>query len=64
MKLFVIYTTDIDGDLVFWNNDLGFGDMSQATVYTEEETIDFDLPIADSEPEWLELPSTVERIPE
>jgi len=43
--------------LLFWNNEYGFGSLSTATVFTEDEARRFDLPFADDQPEWVELPS-------
>lgn len=42
--------------LLFWNTDDGFGSLATATVFTEQEALVYDLPIADDQPEWVQLP--------
>ena len=50
-----------DEGLLFWNENDGFGSLEAARVYTEEQARDVDLPIADNQPEWLALPSSLTR---
>lgn len=50
---------DREHGLLFWNTDTGFGDLASATLFTEEEATDFDVPIAFDEPEWLACPAGV-----
>ena len=54
---FVLATRDRTHGLSFWSNEYGFGPLFNATVFTEAEASDFDVPIADNEPEWLALPA-------
>lgn len=54
---FVLAARDSDGDIAFWNSDTGFGALSTATVFTEEEAKAHDPVIAADEPEWLALPA-------
>lgn len=53
----VVATRDAEEGLLFWNTETGFGDLERATVFSEAEAADFDLPIANDQPEWLALPS-------
>ncbi|WP_328281972.1 hypothetical protein [Sphingobium sp.] len=53
----VIAMRDADEGLLFWNGDDGFGALETATVFSEAEAADIDLPIANDQPEWLALPS-------
>lgn len=65
-KLYVIATDRSDfhadeldeGETVtlFWNDQNGFGSLSDATIYTEAEAQNASLPFADNQPEWVELP--------
>ena len=61
--LYVISTFTPDDGPLFWNHREGFGDLSCATVFTEAlPGIDCgrgtnDLPIADNQPEWEQLPA-------
>ncbi|SKB62731.1 hypothetical protein [Sphingopyxis flava] len=48
--------------LLFWNNEDGFGALATATVFTEEEAQSYALPIADDQPEWVELPPYVKEL--
>jgi len=52
----VIAMIDPDHGLLFWNNLDGFGSLEAASVFTEREAANFDLPIAAHKPEWLALP--------
>jgi len=52
----VIAMRDAEEGLLFWNNDTGFGSLETATVYSEAEAVNTNLPIADDQPEWLALP--------
>lgn len=52
----VIATRDAEEGLLFWNSDDGFGALETATVFSEAEAADIDLPIANDQPEWLALP--------
>lgn len=52
----VIATRDVEEGLLFWNSDTGFGALETATVFSETEAANADLPIADDQPEWLALP--------
>jgi hypothetical protein len=52
----VITARSRDHGLDFWNNETGFGRLADATVFTPAEAANYDLPIADDEPEWLTLP--------
>lgn len=54
---FVLTTRHSEHGLSFWNNDAGFGPLARATVFTEREADDYDVPIADDQPEWLALPA-------
>ena len=54
---FVLTTHDHAHGLSFWNFDYGFGPLFNATVFSEAEAAEFDVPIADYEPEWLALPA-------
>lgn len=53
----VIAMRDTEEGLLFWNDRDGFGSLDSADVYTEEQALTVDLPIADDQPEWLALPS-------
>lgn len=55
-KLVIAMRDDEEG-LLFWNSKDGFGSLEAADVYTEEQALKTDLPIADDQPEWLALPS-------
>ncbi|PJG47235.1 hypothetical protein CAF53_02500 [Sphingobium sp. LB126] len=44
--------------LLFWNSHDGFGSLAAATVFTEEDALSYALPIADDQPEWVQLPET------
>lgn len=52
----IIAKRDAEHGLDFWNNEDGFGRLADATVFTPAEAAEFDLPIADDEPEWLTMP--------
>lgn len=54
---FVLATRNREHGLSFWSNEAGFGPLSQATVFTEREAGEYDVPIADDQPEWLALPA-------
>lgn len=41
---------------LFWNTEDGFGALSTATIFTEEEAQLYDLPIANDQPVWTQLP--------
>lgn len=53
---YVLSTLDPDEGLLFWNSDNGFGDLANATTFTDAEAKAQPAVIAGSEPEWLELP--------
>lgn len=53
----VIAMRDEEEGLLFWNDGHGFGSLETAQIYTEEQALKVDLPIADDQPEWLALPS-------
>ena len=53
---FVISTVDPGEGLLFWNINDGFVSLEHATVFSEREAALYDLPIANSEPEWMALP--------
>jgi len=55
----VLTVRDTEHGLLFWNADTGFGDLASATLFTEQEAADFDVPIAFDEPEWLTCPAGV-----
>lgn len=60
MALFVIHTYDCDEkESLYWSTEDGFGDLANASVFTEEQAKVYDLPIANDEPEWLQLPTCV-----
>ena len=40
-----------------WNSKAGFGSLETATVFSEAEASNTDLPIASDQPEWLALPA-------
>jgi hypothetical protein len=52
----VIAMKDPEEGLLFWNAANGFGDLVSATIFTEQQAADYDLPIADAQPEWMTLP--------
>lgn len=52
----VIAMRNPEEGLLFWNSADGFGALETATVYSEAEAANTDLPIADDQPEWLALP--------
>lgn len=54
---FVIAARDLEDGLLFWSNEDGFVDLPQATVFSETEMRDCNMPIADDPPRWLALPS-------
>ena len=54
---FVLALADREHGLSFWNNELGFGRLALATVFSENEAGRFDKPIAHTEPEWLAMPA-------
>lgn len=54
---FVLAARDSAGDIAFWNNDTGFGALSCATVFTEQDAKACDPVIANDEPEWMALPA-------
>ncbi|RIA46411.1 hypothetical protein DFR49_0952 [Hephaestia caeni] len=54
---FVIATRAVEGGLLFWNDEDGFVDLDQATVFSEAEMRECSMPIADDPPRWLALPS-------
>jgi len=60
MKKYVIFgyeETQLEwddcGEPIFWNNNMGWGDLSSATVFTEEEWNEATLPINGT---WVQLP--------
>jgi len=53
----VIAMRDPEEGLLFWNSADGFGSLETATVFSEAEAANTDLPIADDQPEWLALPA-------
>ncbi len=53
----VLTTRDAEHGLLFWNNEAGFGNFASATLFTENEAANFDVPIAFDEPEWLACPA-------
>ena len=55
--LYVISTFTPDDGPLLWNHREGFGDLSCATASTEAEADTYDLPIADNQPEWEQLPA-------
>lgn len=61
---FVIAAGDLEDGLLFWSNEDGFVDLDQATVFSEAEMRDFNLPIADDPPRWLALPSRRRNAPD
>lgn len=54
---YVLVTRDVEAGLLFWNTASGFGSLEAATVFSEAEAANFDIPIADDQPEWLALPA-------
>jgi hypothetical protein len=56
LRPLVIAKRDTENGLDFWSNEDGFGRLADATIFTPAEAAEFDLPIADEEPEWLTLP--------
>ena len=54
---FVLATRHREHGLSFWNHETGFGRLRDATVFSEAEAAQFDIPIADDEPEWLAMPA-------
>lgn len=57
----VIAMRDDEEGLLFWNSADGFGSLEAADIYTEEQASKTDLPIANEQPEWLELPRSLLR---
>jgi len=55
----VIAMRDEEEGLLFWNDRDGFGSLESADVYTKEQALNTDLSIADDQPEWLALPSSL-----
>ena len=53
----VIATRDDEEGLLFWNSETGSGSLETATVFSEAEAANTDLPIANDQPEWLALPA-------
>lgn len=53
----VLATCSKENGLDFWNNANGFGPLGEATVFTPDEAANFDVPIANDEPEWLTMPA-------
>lgn len=53
----VIATRDAEEGLLFWNSNGGFGSLETATVFSEADASNTDLPIANDQPEWLALPA-------
>lgn len=53
----VLAVRNSEHGLSFWNNEQGFGRLSQATVFSEAEAAKFDVPIAADQPEWLAMPA-------
>lgn len=53
----VLATCSKENGLDFWNNTDGFGPLSEATVFTPAEAGNFNVPIANDEPEWLTMPA-------
>ncbi len=54
---FVLATRDAEHGLSFWSNADGFGRLAEATVFSEAEAANFDMPLADDQPEWLAMPA-------
>lgn len=54
---FVLATRDVTHRFSSWNNQYGFGPLFHESVFSEEEAIASEVPIADDEPEWLALPA-------
>lgn len=54
---FVLTTRHPEFGLSFWNSGAGFGPLARASVFTEREAGEYDVPIADDQPEWLALPA-------
>lgn len=53
----VIAVRNSEWGLRFWNDQTGFDSLRVASTYTVEQAENYDLPIADDQPEWLELPA-------
>ena len=54
---FVIFSaleSDMEDSPQFWNNELGWGYLENATVFTERERWTLHLPTGDTE--WVKLP--------
>lgn len=54
---YVIATRNAEWGLSFWNDQTGFDSLRAAATFTEEQAQNYDLPIANDQPEWLELPA-------
>lgn len=54
---FVLAVRDETHGLSFWSKAYGFGPLFNATVFSESDAAAFDLPAAETEPEWLALPA-------
>jgi len=52
----VITTRHPEHGMSFWNNDEGFGRLTDATVFSQREALNYDLPIAADQPEWTTMP--------
>ncbi len=50
---------DEEVGLPLWNEGQGFGSLETAEVYTGEQAREVDLSIANGQPEWLALPSSL-----
>lgn len=52
----VLTTLDEEHGLSFWNEETGFGRLTDATVYTPSQAENADPVIAADEPEWVTMP--------
>lgn len=54
---FVLAIRHAEHGLRFWNDSDGFDRLSRARIFSEAEAANFDMPIANDEPEWLAMPA-------
>lgn len=54
---YVLATREPEAGLLFWNTASGFGALAAATVFSEAEAANFDIPLAADQPEWLAMPA-------
>lgn len=58
---FVLSMQSSEQGLSFWNEAKGFGRLLDATVFSKHDAAEFDVPIAECQPEWLAMPAPLRR---